>query len=268
MDVEDDPLVGPPPAEVPLTNAPLVRVIAQVRFPEIAAVGRRDFVAPFQEAIRSTYPVGKREQTQGIVVVPQAQGLAQTQPEIAWRFGNVEGTWRVSVAPQFLALETTSYTSRGDFIDRLRTVVEALDEHVNPSVVQRFGLRYITRVTGDALTKIGTLVRPEVTGIVATPVSQHARHSLTESLFDLPGNQEQLLGRWGRIPAGGTVDPNAIEPINAPSWILDIDMFSNEQRMLTPDQVTSDARRYAERIYTVFRWAVTDDFLHHYGGRP
>jgi hypothetical protein len=39
MAVIDDPLVAPPPTEVPLTNTPLVRVIAQVRFPLVVAVG-------------------------------------------------------------------------------------------------------------------------------------------------------------------------------------------------------------------------------------
>ena len=52
MSAAVDPLVAPLPAEVPLNHAPLVRVIAQLRFPEILSVEQRDFVAPFQEAIR------------------------------------------------------------------------------------------------------------------------------------------------------------------------------------------------------------------------
>ena len=55
-----DPFTDPPPVEVPLVNAPLVRVIAQLRFPLVAAIEQRDFIAPFQEAIRSSYPVRNR----------------------------------------------------------------------------------------------------------------------------------------------------------------------------------------------------------------
>ncbi len=51
MTAIDDPLVAAPPAEVPLDDAPLVRVIAQIRFPEILAVEQRDAVAPFQAAL-------------------------------------------------------------------------------------------------------------------------------------------------------------------------------------------------------------------------
>jgi uncharacterized protein (TIGR04255 family) len=70
------------------------------------------------------------------------------------------------------------------------------------------------------------------------------------------------------VPAGVTVDPNAIEPIAEPSWVLDLDMFSNEQQAFVPVEIVAAARRYCERLYAVFRWAVTDDFLRRYGGEP
>lgn len=266
MAAEHDPLVGPPPEEVPLSDAPLVRVIAQAQFPIILSVEQRDFIAPFQESIRKTYPVGKQEQTLGLAVVPH--GVAPAQKQVAWRFSNVECTWRVSLAPEFLALETTSYTSRNDFLERLQAIVEALDEHVSPSVVQRLGLRYIDRVTGEALSEIGQLVRPQVLGMLAAPMSAHARHSLSETVFAIPDTKEQVMVRSGRLPAKGTVDPNAIEAVDEPSWLLDLDMFSTEQRPFAPEPLISEVRRYAERLYTVFRWAVTNDFLRRYGGNP
>ena len=63
MSAIDNPLEAPTPEEVPLNDAPLVRVIAQLRFPEILSVEQREFVAPFQEATRSRYPVLRQEQT-------------------------------------------------------------------------------------------------------------------------------------------------------------------------------------------------------------
>ena len=134
--------------------------------------------------------------------------------------------------------------------------------------MQRLGVRYIDRVTGDGLADISKLVRQEVLGIVALPFSEHARHSLTETIFALPESKEQLQARWGKVPAGATVDPNAIEPIDEPSWVLDIDMFSNEEHPFAAKEIVNTARRFAERLYTVFRWAVTDDFLRRYGGKP
>ena len=255
----------PSPLEVPLPNAPLVRVIAQVRFPQVLSIEKRDFVAPFQEAIRAQYPVLRAEQTQGLMLSPQ--GALPTPPVIIWRFEDGQQKWRASLAPDFVAIETTDYESRNDFFDRLETIIVALTEHVGPKTLDRVGVRYIDRVTGDAINDIGKLVRREVLGIVATPAAEHTRHTITESMFMVPGSGAQLLARWGLLAKDTTVDPAAIEPLAEPSWILDLDMFRAEARSFDPTAVVSDARSYAERIYAFFRWAVTDDFLRLYGGK-
>jgi uncharacterized protein (TIGR04255 family) len=259
-----DPLVAPPVPEIPLRHAPLVRVIAQVRFPLLLRVEQRDFVAPFQEAIRADYPVLQPEQIQTLLVA--SDGTTSTQRQTAWRFEDVARRWRVSLASEFLALDTTAYTSRSEFFTRLRDVVVALDQHVGPKLVDRLGVRYIDRISGDALREIETLVRPEVRGIAGTGVSARALHTLTESMFALEG--ARLVTRWGLMPADATVDPAAIEPISEESWILDIDMFSAEAFPFGVERILSDAGHFAERIYNVFRWVVTEDFLRRYGGNP
>ena len=63
VDATETPLKGPPPAEVPLENAPLVRVIAQVRYPLIASLENSSFIGPFQEAIRDDYPTLRPEES-------------------------------------------------------------------------------------------------------------------------------------------------------------------------------------------------------------
>jgi len=263
---DNDPLVASPPEEVPLPNAPLVRVIAQVKFPPIVSIDRPEFIGPFQEAIRDTYPILRPERTHGVVMGPQ--GSFPVPEQMAWRFSDPGEDWRVSLAPDFVALETTSYTSRSDFLARLRTVITALHAHIKPAEVERLGLRYIDRVKGDAVGEITRLIEPNVLGIVGTDLANRANHSLSETLFDLPAENAQLLARWGRIPANGTVDPAAIDPIQEPSWILDLDMFSASKSPFIPDNIIADTQRYAERLYTFFRWVVTDEFLARYGGKP
>lgn len=252
--------------EVPLPNAPLVLVIGQVRFSPLLSVQLQEFIAPFQEAIRSDYPILRPERTQGITVGPQ--GVVAGQEQIAWRFWDAEGLWRVSITPEFIALEATAYTSRGDFLNRLAFVLGACAEHIKPTLVQRLGVRYIDRLTDNALVDIGKLVRKEVLGIVALPFSGNVDYSITQTMFSLPKSKEQILARWGKIPAGFTADPSAIEPIDKPSWVLDVDMFCAEERSFTPSEIVSRARHFTERLYAIFRWAVTDQFLHYFGGNP
>lgn len=266
MAVEYDPLLGPPPEEVPLPNAPLVRVIAQVRFSSILSVQSAEFIAPFQEAIRATYPVLHQGHAQSLIIGNQV--VATGQKQVAWRFTDLDGAWRVSLAPEFVALETTAYTSRGDFIDRMQTILAAIAKHLGSVFVQRVGLRYIDRVTGDALEDITELIRPEMLGIFTTPLWQHAQHAISDALLNIPDNGGQIRTRWGHLPAGSTLDPNAIEALDERSWILDIDMSSPWQRPFAADRLIEDIGRFAGRIYSMFRWSVTEEFLRRYGGKP
>jgi uncharacterized protein (TIGR04255 family) len=264
MSASADPLEAPSPAEVPLKDAPLVRVITQLRFPEVLSIEQRDFVAPFQEAIRGKYPVLRQDQTQGILL--RAGGVAPGKPKIAWRFSDTAGHWRVTLTSEFLALETTKYTSRSDFFGRVKFLAEALDEHIEPGQLDRLGVRYIDRITGDALDDIATLVRPEIRGILGTIAATRAVHAISEVMFELPN--ARVLARWGGLPPGQTVDPAVIEPANEKSWILDLDMGSAAPMPFIVERVVAEAQRYAERIYTIFRWVVTDEFLARYGGKP
>ena len=206
-----DPLTAAIPAEIPLPNAPLVRVIAQVRFPPVLSIEKRDFVASFQEAIRARYPILRAEQTQGLVVGPQ--GAAPLSPQIIWRFSDVEERWRVSLAPDFAAIETTAYRSRKDFFARFTSLVQALAEQVSPKIVDRIGIRYIDRVTGEAVRDLGQLVRPEVLGVAATAAAEYARYTLSESVFAVPELSAQLLARWGCCPkAVRSIPPPSSRP--------------------------------------------------------
>lgn len=263
MGVLTDPLTGPIPAEIPLANAPLARVIAQVRFPEVLSVQQPEFVAPFQEALRGTYPVLRREQARALVVGPD--GIAPAKQQLAWRFSDVDATWRVSLTADFVALETFKYSSRANFFDRLRKVLEALDKHVGPKLVDRLGVRYVDRITGEAVGDIAKLVRAEVRGITGTLAAAHATHVLSETMFEV--DDDRVRARWGSLPPGATLD-EAIEPVEEKSWILDLDMFSASTAPFDVDHVIAEAQRYAKRIYAIFRWTVTDDFLRRYGGTP
>ena len=269
MNAADTPLTGPPPPEVPLTDPPLVRVVAQMRFPLIASLERREFIGSFQEAIRASYPVLRPEQERSVVL--GTEGIVDTRSPTLWRFSEARGPWRVTLAPDFLALETTRYTSRDDFMDRWALVLDALKEHFDPQVLDRLGVRYIDRVSGEHMSDLPRLVRPEVAGILGSALSRDAQHALSESVFTLPGGMGQIRARWGLLAPRSTIDPGALEPVDEPSWILDADAFQSFQpgtRRLDVESVVDQARGFAERIYSVFRWAVTDEFLRRYGGDP
>ncbi|MCB9762407.1 MAG: TIGR04255 family protein [Alphaproteobacteria bacterium] len=263
--MRDSPLIGPPPAEVPLPNAPLIRVIAQVRFPLVASVERRDFVAPFQESLREEYAILRQDSVRNLLLLP-GQPTAEVRSSSVWRFHDLDRRWRVTLAADFLSLETDRYTSRADFFGRFDRLLSALEAYVKPGALDRLGVRYIDRLTGEALERLPRLVRPALLGALGTPLMDHASLSVSEGVFDLPEESSELRARWGLVPAHETVDPNAIVAVDEPSWVLDLDAFQQGERAFDGQQVAGQARALAERIYAFFRWSVTGDFLRHFGG--
>jgi uncharacterized protein (TIGR04255 family) len=256
------PLGGPPPNEVPLPRAPLVRVIAQIRFPTQLAVTDPATVARFQDTLRSTYPILEEEQVHHLVIPPG--GTPDVKGDRIWRFSDSPRDWRVSLSTGFIALETRAYDSRQDFLDRLRAVVTGVESIFEPPEAQRIGLRYIDRMTAPAVQRITELIRPEILGVFRSGIGPMAKHLLTDSVW--PTEEGTIRARWGSLPARGTIDADALEPIDEASWILDLDVWRADPQPFQADDLTQLTKTFAQRVYSVFRWIVTDDFLRFYGG--
>jgi uncharacterized protein (TIGR04255 family) len=83
----------------------------------------------------------------------------------------------------------------------------------------------------------------------------------------LDTEEGQILARWGQLP-GHMSTESEIMPVETPSWVIDLDMFTPSAQRFETEELLAKATHFAERIYTVFRWMVNDDFLRFYGGQP
>ncbi len=257
------PLEGPPPPEITLPRAPLVSVIAQVRFPLLLAARVSERVVAFQEAIADRYPHLERQDITPINLMPMQIPQAGTEAMVHWRFSDESRQWRLTLTPEFIALETRAYESRGNFLERLEGILQALEDTLAPKLATRFGIRYIDQIKGESLARIGKLLRSEVLG-VAGSLGVNARQLFTE-LF-VPADPGDLLARWGKLPASLTLDPNLVPPITEDSWLLDLDVSKSLPSPFNTKALVTTAGLAAERVYAVFRWMVTDEFLRTYGG--
>jgi uncharacterized protein (TIGR04255 family) len=258
------PFSGPPPADVPLGRAPLVRVLAQIRFPAILSIGDAVAVASFQDRIRAKYPLNTKDIVQRIEIGAAAPlEPAAVKGEIIWRFQSRDQHWRVSLASNFLALDTSRYTSRREFLSRMGDLIEALEQTLNPQIAQRIGLRYINRVENDAIKDIHKLIKADILGPQQSEFGKAAQHMVTESILQT-AEGALIHARWGILPPHATIDPFALEPVAAKSWILDFDMYSDAQGDFTRAALMPQLQSYAERIYSVFRYMITDQFLSYY----
>jgi uncharacterized protein (TIGR04255 family) len=255
---------GPPVAEVPLAKAPLVNVIAQVRFPPVMKIETdAGFVATFQEAIRKDYPILRPERQLGVMVGPG--GVQPQDAGTVWRFETKDpDAWQVTLASAFVSLSAKRYTCRSDLLARLNLVLHALETWLGPTVCDRIGVRYVDRISGDRLSRLNRLVRPEILGVAGAALGDvEVVHALSDSLFRLDDLSE-LRGRWGTLPAGATYDPG-IEPSPEPAWVLDLDHYTSAADDFNLDTISGKVADFCERIYTFFRWVVTDEFLTEFG---
>ncbi|EKD51803.1 MAG: hypothetical protein ACD_62C00176G0018 [uncultured bacterium] len=257
-----NPLTDPVPQEIPLKDAPLVKVIAQLRFSPIASIEKAEFISAFQEAIREKYPVLRPEQSFNFIMSPV--GPAGNVSGKIWRFRNEQEKWAVALSQDFIAIETSTYTSRTDFLSRWEFILKAATEHLKLMQYDRIGVRYIDRIQGDTYLRAKEFTKNKILGVFGDFTDDAVLHNFNENLFKI--EDAQLLARWGKLAANETFDPAAIEPLQSSSWVLDLDMSRTVQEQMVVDQIMTRSRFFCERIYTFFRWVVTDDFINYYGG--
>lgn len=248
--------------EIHLPSAPLIRVIAQVRFPTIVSIEDSKFIASFQESLRTEYPTVKTEKS----LVVNILDPKDKREEVIWRFFDKDEVWRITLAPEFLAIETQKYESRDSFFSRYQKIVASLAKCIKPSGIDRIGVRYIDQITGQPFDNISKLVRPEILGIYNSVLSKHISSSLRQTVFSI-GEETKLSARWGVLSKRQTYDPNSITPIDKNSWMLDLDVFEAKKQDFNEDTIIQESKKLAGYAYNFFRWAVNDDFLTVFGGK-
>ena len=259
---------GGPVEEIPLSAAPLIAVVAQIRFPQITSITREEFIGDFQEQIRKDYPVLRKESGVNFILTPDGVGAAGDSAT-TWRFCDQpqEPAWTVSLTPSFVALDTSKYQSRTDFLERLRSLLDTLHDTIAPSTCDRIGIRYVNRILlNNSDINLADLVRQEVLGITTVDPGRNA--NLLRNISDAEFSVEDatLHGRWGWIPPGVQIDPLHGAAVDWPSWVLDLDMYKNIVGSFDVNQLISTAEGFAKDIYRFFRWSVHPDFIRRFGG--
>ena len=248
--------------EVPhghLARAPLKAVLGQLKFPPVLRVQELDFIAPFQEAIRSEYPNLGRQQEIGVIVAPG--GIIQTQPTSAWRSPTRTGTWHVVLASDFVTLEATAsnYTQFDDLRQRLESVLHHLIELFAIPIATRLGLRYVNHIElseGRALLEARQLIRPELLGPAGLDLFAD---ELTAAVSDLRLTRPDgtLAIKHGMVPAG--MPPQG-------GYLLDFDYFVEAAIDLSVSNLAlGQLQLFHDVIYRLFHWCITDEARGRFG---
>ena len=258
--------------EINLPRAPLERVISEIRFGTILGIRNPERVVVFHEMLNGLYPYLNKEIVQSIKLF----GSNETEDihnNIIWRITDYSKNpqWKVSLGEDFVALETTKYTNRNDFIDRLSKVLKAVESTFAPPEAIRLGLRYIDRLTDEAVDSITDFLQPELLGIYqpAGKLNKLLNSSVISQISEVQfyvSENSRLNARWGLVPINSTDGNNTIKALNEPSWVIDLDMITNQTIPFISNDLVEVTAEFSENIYGLFRQMVTEDFIRYYGG--
>lgn len=259
------PFTDMPVDEKSLSAAPLPLVLCQIRWPQTTELEDNiDRISrEFGTALSSEYPLSEKQQEMQIQISPL--GVTQVPGETIHQWSSADGNWLISLSKLFLTLQSKKYTSRLDFSNRLERALVALSSIAAIPVVDRIGFRYINRITESSdLEHLSTFIRPEVLGgsVIQFGGGVEMIHTVTETLY-LVG-ESRLQVKTAMLPAGGTLDPT-VSPVPGESWVLDLDASAEKRIPFDPAGATDVARKLSSTAYDFFRWAVTDEFLRHFG---
>lgn len=244
-----------------LARPPLVRVLAQVRWPTLAnAVKKSEVLATnLEEALSDTFPLKETAVESQFVVGSLPTPPTQIQ---STRLLSGDGSWVVTVAPEFVTLETTNYTSSSDLVNRFRGVLDLIESSQHTPRYARLGYRYTNRVSDerdfrelpDLLSE--ALRRPSFGEF-------EAFQSVSESHFNVMDHQ--LSTRWAFLPPDASVDPS-IQSTSKQSWLLDIDAYTLPPGdVFVAETVDAELRKLANSGYNFFKAATTDQFRNYFG---
>lgn len=255
-----------PVREVHLELAPLAKVLMQVQFsrsPQLVTDEAETLIADRL----GRYPVRRRQAIGGAVMFSvngQQLPVPPPAPSPFLTFSNPHSTWVAALTDTSVSLETVAYESRDDFCDRALELLTSLAAVALPPVVDRVGLRYIDRLTGDALSRVQDFVVPQIAGLYGCVDGELSlAHSVTDSLIEIKAD-ERLQVKSGFLPPGATFDPS-LSPLPEPSWVLDMDVFTTAGGFpFDPEALVDRLRGYAETAYAFFRFTTTEAFQEHH----
>lgn len=242
---------------------PVRLALAQVRFPIMLRFAEGAFVAPFQEAVRDTYPKVVKEQQFGAQLTPR--GLQPLTEEFQWRFTSRDDVWSVVLGEGSLSLEVRQYESMDRFAERFGPLLLAARERLNITERGRFGLRFINEfrhAEGTSLQAWARLLRPEFVGFAGTDLFEgDIEHMVQELRVRCPNGS--LVVRHGLL--SGTVVPDPRMTGNeGPFYLLDLDYYIAEDQPLEVEGTVQLMREYNDTLYRFFRWAAGEGEMYRY----
>jgi uncharacterized protein (TIGR04255 family) len=252
--------------EAPLARSPIVSVVWQLRFDDHPALAAPESVLRLQELLGGPDEFA-------ITLLPKFQLSVQAAGPIAentltpatgaagggWRLSANDGSWQLSADSGSLAIETARYdTWEGDFLPRLRRVLDSLKEVGTPVLESRLGLRYVNVLTGSAVGRPPMSAAGELAGLVAPwllgPLNEPR---LQDSVQVSQGRAVLTLDNANAILNHGVISTETREL----GYLIDIDAFREGGRAFRIDDIMAQTETLRAAALGLFQLSFTPEAL-------
>lgn len=238
-----------------LEKAPLVQVIAQVRFSSQAVLGTHEGAGAVHDVLGDMYPRLLAEQQQVVTMTPSGSTIVAV-PQ--YRLTDLNRAWSVVLGTDQLSVETSNYSSWTDLRARLEAALTAVTDLTRLRVRERVGLRYINNIQPSDDGTFNGRVRPDLLG----PASDEGWHRHILSMIGQIAAKDgdaQLILRVGL--AAQPLLPPGVTPDSATSgYLIDIDCFNDQPREFSLEETLQYFDQLNDVDYRCFCWAVPGDY--------
>lgn len=235
-----------------LVNSPLELVVCQLRFPMVLALAGGQPPEGFGRRIQGTYPVAKKKQTVNFEIVGES---AVQKSSVTWVFEDQDSEWTVSLASNFIALETKKYVRFADYLERFEQLLQHARETFEVRLMERLGLRYVDHLSSSLQPQLPANWTDQINGAIL-PARPMRVQGETQT-----ANMETRFAMGDSILAIRSVFVEKNFPgITEHELILDFDCYSEKRRNL--DGVRGELERFRTESYKAFRWAIGDLIQH------
>lgn len=210
------------------SKCPLVEVAYQLNFPTILSI-EAEMPAKFQNEIRKTFPQYQIQTEQENEITVNITG-EEINPMFRHRpvrklhqFISEDGTWKITLAKNQLAISTLKYEQWEDMMQRFEQPLKAFAKVYDQTYFERVGLRYVDAIKRSELGLEGIewkeLIKPHLLGCLAFSQEEVTRVNLNTLRAEIVMDEISV-----RISSGlGIVNTDTEEPDNA--FILDCDYY-------------------------------------------